>query len=81
MTMPRITFWRVVFVVIMLLGAYATFIRREFTDHIDIPACSVRGPNGLAEDLLHGTLLDHRTYSFEAARPALEMLANHTDVV
>lgn len=32
--------------------AYATFIRREFTDHIDIPAGSVRGPNGLAEDLL-----------------------------
>src|SRR5512133_369744 len=27
MTMPKVTFWRVVFVVVMLLGAYSTIIR------------------------------------------------------
>lgn len=30
---------------------YLTFIRREFTDHIDIPADQVHGPDGLAADL------------------------------
>jgi glucosamine-6-phosphate deaminase len=32
--------------------AYATFIRREFTDQVDFAPGAVRGPNGLAADLL-----------------------------
>ncbi len=36
--------------------AYETFIRREFTDQIDIPHDAVRGPNGLADDLLQAAI-------------------------
>ncbi|MGV1005788.1 MAG: glucosamine-6-phosphate deaminase [Candidatus Nanopelagicales bacterium] len=36
--------------------AYSTFIRREFTDQVDIPAQAVRGPDGLAEDLLQAAI-------------------------
>jgi glucosamine-6-phosphate deaminase len=36
--------------------AYATFIRREFTDHVDFPAGAVRGPDGLAADLLRAAV-------------------------
>ena len=32
--------------------SYITFIRREFTDHVDFAPGSVQGPDGLAEDLL-----------------------------
>lgn len=31
---------------------YRNFIRREFTDHIDLPPESLHGPDGLAEDLV-----------------------------
>jgi Ni/Fe-hydrogenase subunit HybB-like protein len=68
MNMPRVTFWRVVFVLIMLLGAYATFIR--YTQGLGASTnLSDRFPWGLwiGFDVLCGVMLAAGGFTLMAA--------------
>lgn len=68
MTMPRVTFWRVIFVLIMLLGAWATFIR--FTQGLGASTnLSDKFPWGLwiGFDVLCGVMLAAGGFTLMAA--------------